>query len=129
MVILYHCLIADIKIKNCKAVWARCPYWFTPCIGEAPKKSRCESPICYAVLYILPVLTQHQYKKPYSCLPVPYSFSASSSMGTCFTEGGVSDMQGNLGDPRPFTAKNTSYLGSTVWSTQVSEYPREYLCT
>ena len=39
-------------------------------------------------------------------------------------------MQGNLGDPRPFTARNISTLDSTTWSTQVSEYPQgvlEYL--
>ena len=34
------------------------------------------------------------------------------------------DMQGNLGDPRPFTARNISTLDSTAWSTQVSEYPQ-----
>ena len=41
--------------------------------------------------------------------PVPVFLShippmTSESMGTCFSEGGVCDMQGNLGDPRPFTA-------------------------
>ena len=55
----------------------------------------------FAVLYILPVSTQHPYKKPCPCLPVPNPSSASESMGTCFTEGEVCDTQGNLGDPRP----------------------------
>ena len=42
----------------------------------------------------------------------------------------------NLSDPRPFTARKYSIytlyistLDSTAWSTQVSEYPREYLST
>ena len=39
----------------------------------------------------------------------------------------IYDMQGNLGDPRPFTARNISTLDSTTWSTQVSEYPQGVL--
>ena len=39
-----------------------------------------------------------------SCIPA----MTSESMGTCFSEGGVCDMQGNLGYPRPFTAKKYS---------------------
>ena len=63
-----------------------------------------------------------------SCIPA----ITSESMGTCFTEGGVCDMQGNLGDPRPFTARKyftliISTLDSTAWSTQVSEYPQGVL--
>ena len=55
----------------------------------------------FAVLYILPVSTKHPIKKFCPCLPVPNSSSTSESMRTCFTEGGVCDKQGNLGDPGP----------------------------
>ena len=58
-------------------------------------------------------------------------------MGTCFTEGGVCDMQGNLGDPRPFTARKYfrhEYFRqycmeySSIWVLQgVLEYLGEYL--
>ena len=48
---LYYTIVVLLiwKMKNCKAAWAMCLYWFTPCIGEAPKGSRCEPPICCAV--------------------------------------------------------------------------------
>ena len=36
-------------------------------------------------------------------------------------------MQGNLGDPGPFTARNISTLESNAWSTQISEYPQGVL--
>ena len=74
--------------------------------------------------------------------PVPVflsqnSSSTSESMGTCFTEGGVCDMHGNLGDPRPFTTREYSiyeYFSqyhveySSIWVPQgVLEYIDEYL--
>ena len=101
--------------------------------GKHPKGRGCEPPICCVMLYILPVLTQHLYMKPCSCLPVPNSSTTSlpltESMGTCFTEGGMCDKQGiwviqgllPLG-----STLDMSTLVSTTWSTQVSEYPREY---
>ena len=55
-------------------------------LGKHPRGVGLNPP--FAVLYVLPVSTQHPYRKPCPCLSVPNSFSTSESMGTCFTEGG-----------------------------------------
>ena len=79
--------------------------------GKHPRR-RCEPPIYYAMLFFLPVSVKHPMKKPVgvglNTPPLPIFLcqipsSTSESMRTCFTEGGVCDMQGiwvNLGQYR-----------------------------
>ena len=55
----------------------------------------------FAVLYVLLGLTKHPIKKPFPVFLFQIPSSTSESMRTCFTEGGVCDMQGNLVDPGP----------------------------
>ena len=99
LVTIYHCCIMYNmrKMQNCKAVWARMSILVYPCIGEASKERRCEPPICYAVLFFLPVSIKHLMKKPMGVglVPTPVYISlcqipssTPESMRTCFTEGG-----------------------------------------
>ena len=118
LVKIYHCYIMyNIKKYRIARLYGpECPYWFTPCIGEASKERRCEPPICYAVLFFLPVSIKHLMKKPMGVglVPTPPVFlyqipsSTSENMRTCFTEGGSVLHARNLSDPRPFTTRKYS---------------------
>ena len=144
LVTIYHCYIRyNMKTQNCKAVWARMSILVYPLHWGSIQGEEVWPPICYAVLFFLPVPIKHLMKKPMGVglVPTPrflYQIpsSTSESMRTCFTEGGSVWHARNLSDPRPFTARKYSIytlyistLDSTAWSTQVSEYPREYLST
>ena len=106
-------------------------------LGKHPRGEGVNPP--FAVLCCTSCLC---HPNTYMWSPVPVFLSqipstTSESMGTCFTEGGVCDMQGNLGDPRPFTTRKYfryKYFRqycmeySSIWVPQgVLEYLGEYL--
>ena len=80
LVILYHCCITDMKNEDLQGQYGPCVHTGLPlALGKHPRGGGVNPP--FAVLYILPVLTNHPIKKPDGCgielhslSPIPNSF-------------------------------------------------------
>ena len=105
---------------------------------------RCEPPICYAVLFFLPVSIKHLMKMGVGLVPTPCLYFPMSNSFFYLRKhedmlywGGSVWHTRNLSDPRPFTARKYfryKYFRqyhmeySSIWVPQgVLEYLGEYL--
>ena len=93
MVILYHCFIADMKKLRIARLYGPDVHTGLPlALGKHPRGVGVNPP--FAVLYASCLCQPNtQIRSPVPVFLSQIPSSASESMGTCFTEGGVHDMQ------------------------------------